>query len=393
MTPPSAPILPRTFEAGDALRAVAAVSVVVYHAAFITNLDYRGSYGRLAGNILQNLDLGLYLFFVLSGYLIARPYVRAYVLNRAAPALGVYARNRFLRIVPAFWVIAALLILRHRLLPDGLPPGTFNSSPGHVAAIFLFVQRFWPSPDSALVGQAWTLNVEVGFYILLPVVALAIGLALRPVPGQSRWWVMVLVAVVVAAMSLAARYLLPATQAWQRSLPAMLFAFMPGVLLAAVELRLAPRSPGARRPWLAPLLLGLGGAILLVAYHRVSPYALGFDSDAPRYQALLAAAGCGLLVAAPLVWQWAGRRPWRVLDNRVSRWIGARSYSLYIVHQGLAFDVAWLLRDSSRGPWVQFLSMVLILLPASLVAAAISYRFVERPFLRLKGQRPAATRP
>src|SRR4051794_35428513 len=99
------------FIAGDPLRALAALSVLTYHMAFGAALlstaggsrdaRFADAYGPL-GHVLANLDLGLFVFFVLSGSLLARPFLRAIVNGDRRPDAVRYLRNRILRIVPAY---------------------------------------------------------------------------------------------------------------------------------------------------------------------------------------------------------------------------------------------------------------------------------------------------
>ena len=92
----------RTLIAGDGVRGVGALFVFATHVCLLadpaqTNLL---NYGW-AAPILGHIDLALSAFFVLSGYLIARPFTRAYVAGTRRPRLRSYVRNRRLRVVPA----------------------------------------------------------------------------------------------------------------------------------------------------------------------------------------------------------------------------------------------------------------------------------------------------
>ena len=96
------------FGAGDGLRALAALAVVGFHAAVIASTAAAGHASGPVWAVASHLGLGLYVFFVLSGYLIARPFARSLVTGGPGPRLRRYATHRLRRIVPAFW--AALLI-------------------------------------------------------------------------------------------------------------------------------------------------------------------------------------------------------------------------------------------------------------------------------------------
>src|ERR1044072_6339872 len=85
---------------GDGLRAVAALSVLVTHTAFISGFNGHG----LPGAITSRLDIGAALFFVLSGFLLSPPFVAARYDDRPSPRLGLYFRRRVVRIAPAYWL-------------------------------------------------------------------------------------------------------------------------------------------------------------------------------------------------------------------------------------------------------------------------------------------------
>ena len=75
-----------------------------------------GEGGRIA---LRTMSTGFYLFFALSGFLVAAPFVTAFVEGRPRPRLLPYFRNRALRLVPAAWLLFAFVLLRHGTRRDG----------------------------------------------------------------------------------------------------------------------------------------------------------------------------------------------------------------------------------------------------------------------------------
>ena len=76
------------FGAGDGLRALAALAVVGFHAAVIASAAATGHASGPVWAVASHLDLGLYVFFVLSGYLIARPFARSLVTGAPGPRLA-----------------------------------------------------------------------------------------------------------------------------------------------------------------------------------------------------------------------------------------------------------------------------------------------------------------
>lgn len=372
------------FEAGDPIRGIGAVSVLIYHSAYsFTNGDFFGAYGRRLGTVIMNLDIMYYFFFILSGYLISKPFVRAYAAGEPAPRLRAYLRNRALRIVPIFWLAITLLWLRHSFLPDHYPKAAFASPPEQIGAVYLFLQNYVPSRFAVLVGPAWTLGAEVGFYLLIPIAAILAAFALRWVPSRWRWATVVGLAGAVFAASLGARYMVPRTVHGERAVPAMLFAFMPGVALAALEIGLISWFQRDRqRAWLAMPLLA-SGLVVLVVYYLVDPVTMGWTPETPRYRIGLAAVGCGLLLTAAMSWQWAGRHLFWGIDNAPTRWVGQRSYSFYVLHQAIGFELAPLFLGVASIA-LRTVAFVAVLLPVVLVAADLGFRYVERPFLRSK---------
>jgi peptidoglycan/LPS O-acetylase OafA/YrhL len=166
----------------------------------------------------------------------------------------------------------------------------------------------------------------------------------------------------------------------------MLFAFTPGIALATIETTRLPDQLRARRSRLpATLLLGAGIAIL-------AAYTVRGQTVTPQFidalGALLAGLGTGLIVAAVLVLEWSTDRCWWILDNRVIHWIGERSYSLYLVHQPVIVAIVFNWAMPSHAPAAQFALLLPIALGISLLFAAMTYRYVERPCLRLRSRAP-----
>jgi peptidoglycan/LPS O-acetylase OafA/YrhL len=93
----------------DSVRALAALMVLVAHSSFIAN---NGTPGAVGLALRQMLGAGVLIFFSLSGYLIAGPFLRALVDGRPLPSISTYLVRRATRIYPAYWIaFAAVLIL------------------------------------------------------------------------------------------------------------------------------------------------------------------------------------------------------------------------------------------------------------------------------------------
>ena len=376
------------FIAGDPLRGIAALWVFTYHAAFFAMgpgagpASFPDFYGTRIGPTISTGGCSLIVFLVLSGYLISRPFVRSYLTGAPLPPTVRYLRNRVLRIAPAFYAVFAILLLIY---------GTKGGRLGDFAAVLGFGQSYHFSQVSLLVGQAWTLDVEMGFYLLVPLVAWLLVRAL-PVPRrpQARLRVVLGLALAGVAASVVFRALTPIDLPWQRSLPSMLAAFMPGIALAAIEIARAqratpPRPRGAGRD---AVLMVAAAVLLLVVYEHVGNR-FTFPPRSGTWNLLLATIAAGLIVAAPLQMQWRGAGCSRLLDNRVLHWIGERSFSAYLVHQTIFVEIAYGTTFGGTGR-ARLIPILALGIPLSLGAAAISYRLFERPFLSAQRRRIAA---
>jgi peptidoglycan/LPS O-acetylase OafA/YrhL len=343
----------KRFAAGDSLRGIAAVSVVIYHAWFFAA-------GGSSSKVFGAGELGLYLFFVLSGYFISRSFIASYVADDSLPSVARYAEARALRIVPAFWVAFTVLLIIN---------GSLGSSPGEIAAVYLFAQNYYEGAVSLLVGPAWTLDLEVIFYALIPIAGiLAFNFLPKPEDTDKKIRAILLASLLLFLAGLVARELAPDTLGWRRAFPTMMSAFAPGIALAALEQRAERNVPAAKlaRRWV-PWAAGVGIALLVT-------YALGVPWDIPSRPGplpiLLASLGTGAIVAAALA----------------REWLGERSYGLYLWHSGLMITlIAKVGVPADRT--ARFLALLAVGLVGGAIVADASYRLIERPALRLRRRR------
>src|SRR3954470_9746605 len=148
----------------EGLRALAAGAIVLLHAWSIP-----AGLGVLSGSSLLfifavPLNDGVTLFFVLSGFLLWRPFASSIADARALPWLARYARNRVLRIVPAYWAVLALsafVLGSVRLTPLVAPPlsGALHD-PVLLLKDALLLQQLSPTTLSSGIEPAWSLSVE-----------------------------------------------------------------------------------------------------------------------------------------------------------------------------------------------------------------------------------------
>lgn len=161
----------------EGLRGIAAFSVVAVHVAAETaeaSFESGGPFWSIVGQFRH----GLTLFFVLSGFLLFRPFASAVLANKNRPPLGRFWFNRVVRIFPAY--IAIVLITSYLLQTARLStaePTDAASSSGTLSALDLawsitMLQTFNPDQLRTGLGVAWSLTVELTFYLLLPLLGL-----------------------------------------------------------------------------------------------------------------------------------------------------------------------------------------------------------------------------
>jgi peptidoglycan/LPS O-acetylase OafA/YrhL len=371
------------FLAGDGVRGVGMICIIVAHLAGgalvidgVFDAGFRAGYGTFAGIVLSGLQLALPVFFVLSAYLISRPYVRAYILGRRTPSLRRYLTHRVLRIIPVFWLLTTLMLIVY---------GPQHSSFKDWLAVFDFTQIYHTSGASAFIGQAWTIDVEVAFYLIVPLSAwvftratrrLAVARGGRDLSVRSRVVLITGLLAVAAVVSAALRAATIGTL-WTESPPATFYYFAPGVALAAIEFEFAAPLARGRFPHL-PLILGLGS--LLIAAGLALAASLDTNALLRTRGALGVALATGMAFTALLARQRARGDSNSWIDNRVTRWLGVRSYPCYIIQSATVFEVVRLV-GRVGGPWTELLVLTGLGLPLTLAAGAVVHALVERPVL------------
>ena len=152
----------RAFPCFDGLRAIAALSVIIVHTSFPSAFSTRQHFW---GAYTSRLEIGVSVFFLISGFLLYRPFVAAHLEGRPGPAVRPYLKRRILRIVPAYWV--ALFFAAYVLHTVRPPIDTLKS----VVIYFGFLQIYFSNYVLHGISAAWTLCVEMSFYLFLPLYA------------------------------------------------------------------------------------------------------------------------------------------------------------------------------------------------------------------------------
>lgn len=374
----------------DGLRALAVAVVVAFHLAPAT---FPGGY------------VGVDVFFVLSGFLITTLLVREH-RDRHHVGLRSFWARRARRLLPALGLVVAVCTAVAAVVggdvlvgigPQLLGAATFTSNWVDVASGATYSGALLPH----LFGNLWSLAVEEQFYLLWPLVVVLLCVV-RPLRRRAPW---IAAGLALASAALMAVLYSPGTDPTRVYVgtDTHLFALMAGAALAFWHVRpvlrpdgdarpggdahaLLPGGPRVRTPRgrLAVLAAGVAGAVVLV----VAVVTLRWD-DAPTYRGglLVCAVAATAVLNAVVCLPGIGTQ----LDRGPLGWVGRRSYGLYLWHWPVL-----VLATTSLGPLVGPVPpgavhpvVVAVTLAVSVAAAALSFRYVERPVLR-RGLRGAA---
>ena len=368
----------------DSVRGIAVIAVVAAHASFFMSTGGSTSLSHL------RFDFSVRLFFMVSAFLLYRPWVRARLAEWEAPSAAAFGWRRLLRIMPAYWVALTLITLWLGL------PLVFTSH--GLWTYYGLVQVY--QPDYALGGlvQAWTLCVEVVFYLTLPLWG-GLMRRLRAASNKVKIRQELVGCLLLLLVSFTYKVLVTATGAieGQSGLPLQLntLTFLDdfaigmalGVLSAWYEgrddlpraLRLNDRYPG--------LAWGFALVVLLITSLGVGVVGnVGANISGPDYVSrhyLLGAIAVGLLMPA-LFGDPSRGFVRRILASRVLTYLGMISYGIYLWHFAVLVQIdRW---DFGRvaaetGQWIWF--------PAALAGgtllATVSWFVVEKPATTLRG--------
>jgi peptidoglycan/LPS O-acetylase OafA/YrhL len=352
-----------------------------------------------AGTVLTVFSQGLTLFFVLSGFLLYRPFVVSIVQGRRLPSFRRFAYNRLLRIYPAYiviFVVTALLVGSAYTKGSTHGFGTDNigrlTDPVQIAANLALVQMFIPQYVMSGLPVSWTLTAEITFYFVLPLLVALIAWRVRK--GTSKTLALLVAPALMLCLGLgmtlwvadALSRMKPAEiadfgfgQRWSavllRSFLAQADLFAYGMLAAVIVVLL--HEYGVQRVQTRIKAALVGGAVLIVALALVFNW--------PVMSNISGAASALVLIAVVLPSSRRNglNRAARILEWFPFRFSGLISYSLYLWHLPIIF---WLVSHHlTIGQNARSLPLTgLVVLAIAIPLSALTYYWVERPAMKLK---------
>jgi peptidoglycan/LPS O-acetylase OafA/YrhL len=392
---PSAPDA-RFFQPGlTGLRAFAACWVMAFHLnALVGPKTMLVDLGFTLVEVTHLVTIGwvgVDVFFVLSGFLLTTHLLEARSTGPWPWVLRRYLVARIRRVIPAYWAQIAILFTVAVIAARALPEWT-----AYIPLNALMIHNLLPAASQAINPVYWTLPIEFGFYLALPLF-LRLLVSLERAPLARRLALLALVVACVVAITWTYRYFVfrmyassPVnTIVWATSqLPGSFDEFVLGSAAAAwLRWRTLERgmpSPRAREAWSNALLVaGCAGLFGMMYFlHRIhAQYWSG-------HWALIVwhtiAAG---FIALGIVGIALNGRPARmVFANPVAMFLGTVSYSIYLWH----FPIALWIAHGIGMQGMTFARFCLVVVPVVIVASALSYYLVERPFLHSARRAPSA---
>ena len=378
----------------DFIRASACFIVLFHHLA--QRIDFQSTLGSSPfAQVFNSVGgSGVAMFFVLSGFLLARPFWRALDAGAPMPSLRIYATRRAARIVPGFWLALTVTFVFSVTVFGFAADGWLWLR--YVAGLLLVSDWHWTTFFPVEInGPLWSIGFEISSYVMLPLGFMALfGLTsgrLRDWPARFAW--LAVIAMAIAGHWLFYNYVSVDTnrRGWEFGLQGGARSWMPafnpfgffamfaiGGLAAGIQVRLS----GVRSILfdIAALVavavaasviwsLGLRGANEAYGW-------MGIPYQFPAFHVLIAT----VLITAP-----SSLLVGRVLDNPLVSWLARISFGIYVWHY-LVLElvrVYWVpeIQHGTMRDGATFLTVSALITCITLVIASASWRWLEQPMI------------
>lgn len=378
----------------DFMRASACLVVLFHHLA--QRIDFRSALGaNTAAQVFNSVGgFGVAMFFVLSGFLLARPFWQALDAGAPMPSLRVYAIRRAARIIPGFWLALTVTFVLSIAVFGAIADGWLWLR--YVSGLLLISDWHWTTLFPVEVnGPLWSIGFEVTSYALLP---LGFWVVFMAAPGRMRGWVSRALWLAVIGAAIGAHVLFvnlvdvdTTRRGWSYGLQGGAKTWMPwfnpfgffamfatGALAAGVQVLLV----GKRSVIFDTLaLLATAAAAWLVWTEglRGGGEFYGWLNVPYRFPIF------PLLIALALAVTPSSRMVGVVMDNRVVSYVAQISFGIYVWHYVVlemvrVFWVPEIVHASMSDP-TKFLIASGVVVAITVAIADLSYRWMEAPIM------------
>jgi peptidoglycan/LPS O-acetylase OafA/YrhL len=327
------------------VRALATLAVAATHYA----IDFHKIVGPSSKipTLISSTYVAFDFFFIISGFVLV--YASSSLFGTRGGPWTFYLR-RLIRIIPIYWLATTLYVVMAFALPN--LDKTFSLQT--IVTSYLFIP--YPRLDGTMqpvVGQGWTLNYEMYFYVLFAVAIFA--------PRRTA----VAIASALLIVSVVVGWIAPLPTAFEYWCQPIILEFIFGMTLGLLFLE------GRRIPaWAGWLMVAAGLAILFFGPSRSEGYTL--------LRAIQTGGSAALVVGGLTLGDLIKPSP---VARQISL-IGDASFSLYLFHsfpnRGVLYAAVWLGFDPNRAPWL-LLALALVLATAMSV---VMYKYIEVPAIR-----------
>jgi peptidoglycan/LPS O-acetylase OafA/YrhL len=342
----------------DGLRLIAILGTIITHqSTFMLKHGPAGTRDLVAGNLfcqwMSAGYVGVQLFFAISGFILAIPFARACTTGRPAPTLKKFYLRRLTRIEPPY-IINLILFLGILVVGRG---DSLNQLWPHFAASCGYLHNFFFHTPSLINGVAWSLEVEVQFYILAPLFALVFRIPSTVVRRST----------ILAALMASAAY----GQSFYRdhgyAISTELCHFLVGFLMADIYL-VDWKASAPQRRWTFDLV-GVGSLLTLIEFTR------RFGTNRFVVPGLL------LLI---MIGAFRGPLFSSLLRRPTAYTLGGTCYSTYLYHYWIMTIVGWAVVRFLPIPQnlaFQAVYLAAFMWPAVFAGSAVMFVLTEKPFM------------
>jgi peptidoglycan/LPS O-acetylase OafA/YrhL len=360
------------------------IMVFLAHAYFDS---FSSMHGTFIGRVIDRMDVAFAMFFMLSAFLLFRPFALAHLSDRPRPSSRRFLRHRFFRIAPAYWICLIVLSLF----------GIIHFTSVGQALSFFGLYQIYSSNRVLSVGiqpiyQSWSLATELSFYLMLPIWAWLIHRVTRGATYARRIAAQFVGVGVLYGIAVVFRiYVLAADPSWERQaalwLPAYLDIFAIGMGLAVISAHsqirgTVPRPIAwlAERPWFC-WSVALVLFAMVVTYRPLRQPLTFTGTEYMSRQFFYGAINFFWLLPAMFGDQTQGLIR-RIMSHRATAFIGAISLSFYLYHGAVLHKLQeW---TGATAFQANFGELVAIGVPVSILIAIPGYLLIEQGFLKLK---------